>query len=170
MADLRSVAADSLRSAGQTTIVRYVWFRTISLAAKNMTIAILSTTKLPKFLGDSHPDEDSLFAEDDVLGSALAIVAKDDLKLWISGPQSSAARPMPDGRVAEPGGRSTRHASNRFVIAVDGIEAVVASMRQTGINFRNDIICGPGGKRIFAADVVRYSRLMHADEEARSGA
>ena len=135
-----------------------------------MTIAILSTTKLPKFLGDSHPDEDSLFAEDDVLGTALAIAAKDDLKLWISGPQSSAARPMPDGRVAEPGGRSTLHASNRFVIAVDGIEAVVASMRQTGINFRNDIICGPGGKQILAADVVGYSRLMHADEEVRSGA
>ena len=170
MADRRSAAAASLRSAGQTTIVLYVWFRTISLAAKNMTIAILSTTKLPKFLGDSHPEEDSLFAEDDVLGTALAIVAKDDLKLWISGPQSSAARPMPDGRVAEPGGRSTLHASNRFVIAVDGIEAVVASMRQTGINFRNDIICGPGGKQILAADVVGYSRLMHADEEVRSGA
>ncbi len=163
MADLRSVAADSLRSAGQTTIVRYVWFRTISLAAKNMTIAILSTTKLPKFLGDSHPEEDSLFAEDDVLGTALAIVAKDDLKLWISGPQSSAAGPMPDGRVAEPGGW------NRFVIEVDDIEAVVASMRRTGINVRNDIICGPGGKLILAADVVGYSRLMHADEEARSG-
>jgi hypothetical protein len=77
---------------------------------------------------------------------------------------------MPDGRVAEPGGRSTLHASYRFVFEVDDIEAVVASMRQTGINFRNDIICGPGGKQIFAADVVRYSRLLHADEEARSGA
>ncbi len=53
---------------------------------------------------------------------------------------------------------------------VDDIEAVVASMRRTGINFRNDIICGPGGKLILAADVVRYSRLMHADEEVRSGA
>ncbi len=53
---------------------------------------------------------------------------------------------------------------------VDDIEAVVASMRRTGINFRNDIICGPGGKLILAADVVGCSRPMHADEEVRSGA
>jgi len=37
-----------------------------------MRIAILSTTKLPKFLGDNHPDEDSLFAEDEVLRDAFA--------------------------------------------------------------------------------------------------
>lgn len=37
-----------------------------------MNIALLSTTKLPKFLGDDHPNEDSLFAEDDVLAHALA--------------------------------------------------------------------------------------------------
>ncbi|WP_193367009.1 ATP-grasp domain-containing protein [Pelagibius marinus] len=37
-----------------------------------MRLAILSTTKLPKFLGDGHPDEASLFAEDDVLIGALA--------------------------------------------------------------------------------------------------
>ncbi len=80
------------------------------------------------------------------MGTAFAIVAKDDLKLWISGPQSSAARPMPDGRVPEPGGW------NRFVFEVDDIEAVVASMMQAGINFRNDIISGVGGKQILAED------------------
>jgi len=37
-----------------------------------MTIALLSTTKLPKFLGNDHPDEASLFAEDDVLAEALS--------------------------------------------------------------------------------------------------
>ena len=37
-----------------------------------MTIALLSTAKLPKFLGDDHPDEAALFAEDDVLAQALA--------------------------------------------------------------------------------------------------
>ena len=37
-----------------------------------MKIAILSTTKLPKFLGDDHPNEDSLFAEDTVLAQAFA--------------------------------------------------------------------------------------------------
>ena len=77
---------------------------------------------------------------------AFARIAKDDLTLWISGPQASAARPMPDGRVPKPGGW------NRFVIEVDDIEAAVASMKKTGINFRNDIISGPGGKQILAED------------------
>ncbi len=76
----------------------------------------------------------------------FAMVAKDDLTLWISGPKTSAARPMLDGRVPEPGGW------NRFVFEVDDIEAVVASMRQAGIHFRNDIITGVGGKQIIAED------------------
>ena len=80
------------------------------------------------------------------MGPAFAMITKDDLTVWISGPRSSAARPMPDGRVPEPGGW------NRFVIEVDDIEAVVASMRQEGINFRNDIISGPGGRQIVADD------------------
>lgn len=37
-------------------------------------------------------------------GPFLTIVARDDLQLWLSGPQTSAARPMPDGGVPEPGG------------------------------------------------------------------
>ena len=36
-----------------------------------MRIAILSTSKLPKFLGDDHPMEESLFAEDDLLVAEL---------------------------------------------------------------------------------------------------
>ena len=80
------------------------------------------------------------------MGPAFSMIAKEDLTVWISGPQTSAARPMPDGRVPEPGGW------NRFVIEVDDIEAVVASMKEGGVNFRNDIITGPGGKQIVAED------------------
>jgi catechol 2,3-dioxygenase-like lactoylglutathione lyase family enzyme len=80
------------------------------------------------------------------MGSAFAIVAKDDLNIWLSGPQTSAARPMPDGRKPEPGGW------NRFVIEVDDIETLVASMKTAGISFRNEIITGPGGKQILAED------------------
>jgi glyoxylase I family protein len=43
------------------------------------------------------------------MGPAFAIVSRSDLNLWLSGPQTSAARPMPDGRKPEPGGW------NRFV-------------------------------------------------------
>ena len=36
---------------------------------------------------------------------AFADVVRGDLRLLLSGPASSAGRPMPDGRVPEPGGR-----------------------------------------------------------------
>jgi catechol 2,3-dioxygenase-like lactoylglutathione lyase family enzyme len=80
------------------------------------------------------------------MGPAFAIVAKGDLNLWLSGPQTSAARPMPDGRKPAAGGW------NRFVLEVDDIEALVASMKAAGISFRNNVITGPGGKQILAED------------------
>ena len=75
-----------------------------------------------------------------------ARVAKDDLTLWISNAESSAGRPMPDGRVPKAGGW------NRFVLEVDDIESVVTSMSQAGVKFRNDITSGPGGKQILIED------------------
>jgi len=80
------------------------------------------------------------------MGTAFAIVAKGDLNLWLSGPQTSAARPMPDGRKPEAGGW------NRFVIEVDDIESLVTSMKSAGVLFRNNILSGPGGKQILAED------------------
>jgi catechol 2,3-dioxygenase-like lactoylglutathione lyase family enzyme len=77
---------------------------------------------------------------------AIAMVSKDGLTLWLAGQQSSAARPMPDGRKPEAGGW------NRFVIEVDDIEARVERMRGMGIKFRNDIVTGPGGKQILVED------------------
>ena len=80
------------------------------------------------------------------MGPAFAIIQKDDLQLWLSGPQTSAARPMPDGRIPQPGGW------NRFVVEVDDIEALVSKMKKAGVSFRNKIITGPGGKQILAED------------------
>ena len=80
------------------------------------------------------------------MGPAFAIVTKADLNLWLSGPQTSAARPMPDGRKPEAGGW------NRFVIEVEDIESLVTSMTKAGVAFRNTIITGPGGKQILAED------------------
>ncbi|MCE9646032.1 MAG: VOC family protein [Chloroflexi bacterium] len=80
------------------------------------------------------------------MGSAFAIVEKNGLTLWLSGPQTSAARPMPDGRSPESGGW------NRFVVEVTDIEALVSSMKAAGIALRNEIISGPGGKQILAED------------------
>ena len=80
------------------------------------------------------------------MGPAFATVAKGDLTLWLSGPQTSAARPMPDGRKPEPGGW------NRLVIEVSDITALVNTLKAAGVCSRNEIISGPGGKQILIED------------------
>lgn len=79
-------------------------------------------------------------------GPAFAKVSNGDLILWLSGPLSSGARAMPDGRRPEPGGW------NRFVIEVADLPSRIAQMKQLGIHFRNDIVVGPGGKQVLAED------------------
>ena len=82
------------------------------------------------------------------MGPAFAIVSLGDLTLWVSGPQSSGARPMPDGRQPEPGGW------NRLVIEVDDLEAKVSELKQAGLHFRNEIVTGPGGSQILLEDTA----------------
>ena len=77
---------------------------------------------------------------------AFATVRREDLELWLAGPQSSAARPMPDGRRPEPGGW------NRLVIEVDDLAAMVDGLRTAGATLRNDIVSGPGGKQVLVDD------------------
>lgn len=79
-------------------------------------------------------------------GPAFAIVVREDLRLWLSGPQTSAARPMPDGNQPQPGGW------NRIVIEVRDLAATVVRLREGGVLFRNDIVSGPGGSQILAED------------------
>ncbi|MFM2308399.1 MAG: hypothetical protein RLY87_519 [Chloroflexota bacterium] len=86
------------------------------------------------------------FVETENWGGAFAIVNKDDLHLWLSGPQTSAAKPLADGRQPVPGGW------NRPVIAVTDLAATVAALRARGVAFRSDIIQGPGGQQILCDD------------------
>lgn len=79
-------------------------------------------------------------------GPAIAILARDDLTLWLAGPTSSGARPMPDGRRPEPGGW------NRFVLQVEDLPALVDALRDNGVPFRNEIVTGPGGQQILVED------------------
>jgi catechol 2,3-dioxygenase-like lactoylglutathione lyase family enzyme len=79
-------------------------------------------------------------------GPAMAILRRGDLTLWLAGPLASAAKPMPDGRRPEPGGW------NRFVIEVDDLDAVVASLHERSTQFRNEILVGPGGRQILCED------------------
>jgi catechol 2,3-dioxygenase-like lactoylglutathione lyase family enzyme len=77
---------------------------------------------------------------------AFADVRRGPLRLLLSGPTSSAGRPMPDGRQPTPGGW------NRIHFLVDDIEAEVERLRGEGVSFRNEIITGPGGRQILLDD------------------
>ena len=77
---------------------------------------------------------------------AFADVARGNLRLLLSGPASSAGRPMPDGAKPGPGGW------NRIHLLVGDIGAEVARLRDAGAQFRNDILEGPGGKQVLLQD------------------
>jgi catechol 2,3-dioxygenase-like lactoylglutathione lyase family enzyme len=79
-------------------------------------------------------------------GSAFAMVKRGDLTLWLAGPESSAARPMPDGRKPEPGGWS------RLVIEAADLAGLVDQLKAAGVKFRNDIVKGPGGQQTLLED------------------
>jgi catechol 2,3-dioxygenase-like lactoylglutathione lyase family enzyme len=77
---------------------------------------------------------------------AFADVVRGHLRLLLSGPASSAGRPMPDGRTPEPGGW------NRIHLLVDDLATEVERLRGAGLSFRNDIVKGPGGQQILLDD------------------
>jgi catechol 2,3-dioxygenase-like lactoylglutathione lyase family enzyme len=77
---------------------------------------------------------------------AFADVQRGNLRLLLSGPASSAGRPMPDGRVPGPGGW------NRIHLLVADINAEVARLRAAGLTFRSDVVKGPGGRQIVLDD------------------
>jgi catechol 2,3-dioxygenase-like lactoylglutathione lyase family enzyme len=77
---------------------------------------------------------------------AFADVARGDLRLLLSGPESSAGRAMPDGRRPAPGGW------NRIHLIADDLSAEVDRLRAAGVRFRNDIVTGPGGSQILLED------------------
>ncbi|HJV97697.1 MAG TPA: VOC family protein [Arthrobacter sp.] len=77
---------------------------------------------------------------------AFAEVARGRLRLLLSGPGSSAGRPMPDGTVPGPGGW------NRVHFIVSDIAAEVERLRAAGLTFRNEIVTGPGGRQILLVD------------------
>jgi catechol 2,3-dioxygenase-like lactoylglutathione lyase family enzyme len=77
---------------------------------------------------------------------AFADVTLGSLRLLLSGPKSSAGRPMPDGSTPGPGGW------NRIHLIVSDLTVEVARLRAAGVQFRNDIVTGPGGSQILLQD------------------
>jgi catechol 2,3-dioxygenase-like lactoylglutathione lyase family enzyme len=77
---------------------------------------------------------------------AFADVTRSNLRLLLSGPDSSAGRPMPDGARPGPGGW------NRIHLITADLEGEIARLRTQGVRFRNDTVTGPGGSQILIED------------------
>jgi catechol 2,3-dioxygenase-like lactoylglutathione lyase family enzyme len=81
-----------------------------------------------------------------IASPAFADVLLGNLRLLLSGPQSSAGRAMTDGERPAPGGW------NRIHLVVDDLEREVARLTDEGVTFRNEIVTGPGGAQVLAVD------------------
>ncbi|MGM9485876.1 VOC family protein [Ideonella sp. YS5] len=79
-------------------------------------------------------------------GPPFVMLARADLNLWLSGPGTSASKPLQSGAIPEPGGW------NRIVIEVKSIEEAMRALHSTGARFRSDPIQGPGGKQVLTED------------------
>jgi catechol 2,3-dioxygenase-like lactoylglutathione lyase family enzyme len=77
---------------------------------------------------------------------AFADVTRGNLRLLLSGPASSAGRPMPDGAKPAPGGWNRIH-----LIAAD-LDGEITRLKGEGVPFRNDVVSGPGGRQILVED------------------
>jgi catechol 2,3-dioxygenase-like lactoylglutathione lyase family enzyme len=78
---------------------------------------------------------------------AFASVARDGVRLLLSGDGSSGKRPLPDGRHQESGGW------NRIHLEVSDLAAEVTRLREAGVSFRMpEAIDGPGGSQILLDD------------------
>jgi glyoxylase I family protein len=77
---------------------------------------------------------------------AFANVALGALHILLSGPGASGSRPMPDGRLQEPGGW------NRIVLRVTNLQSCINALEKAGIHFRNQMEVGPGGRQIQIED------------------
>jgi catechol 2,3-dioxygenase-like lactoylglutathione lyase family enzyme len=108
---------------------------TIRYIVRDVDAAIAFYTKHLSFLLVQHP------------APGFASLSRGNLRLLLNKPGAGGAgQAMPDGRTPEPGGW------NRIQIEVADLEATVASLRNEGATFRNDIVVGNGGKQILLDD------------------
>jgi catechol 2,3-dioxygenase-like lactoylglutathione lyase family enzyme len=77
---------------------------------------------------------------------AFGDVYRGNLRLLLSGPQSSGGRAMTDGERPVPGGW------NRIHFIVDDIKSEIARLTEEGVRFRNEVVTGPGGAQVLAID------------------
>lgn len=77
---------------------------------------------------------------------AFADATRGNLRLLLSGPQSSAGQAMTDGERPGPGGW------NRIHLIVDDLDSEIARLTAEGVRFRNEVVTGPGGAQVLAVD------------------
>ena len=77
---------------------------------------------------------------------AFADVTRGNLRLLLSGPQSSAGRVMTDGERPGPGGW------NRIHLIVDELDREITRLTEEGVRFRNEVVTGPGGAQVLVLD------------------
>lgn len=77
---------------------------------------------------------------------AFAALSLDALPLFLSGPGASGSRPLPNGERQEPGGWT------RIVVRVADLPACIEAFKKAGLQFRNEMEVGPGGKQIQLLD------------------
>jgi glyoxylase I family protein len=76
----------------------------------------------------------------------VGLISNGGFQVWLSGPDSSGSRPLPDGRTQEPGG------SNRLVLQTEDLSSIISAMKNAGLHFRNEMVKGPGGSQILLED------------------
>jgi catechol 2,3-dioxygenase-like lactoylglutathione lyase family enzyme len=79
-------------------------------------------------------------------GPPFAIVRRKGLRVWLSGPGTSAHKPLGDGSVPAPGGW------NRLVVEVKNLDKAIAKFSARGAKFRSQPIDGPGGRQVLIED------------------
>jgi hypothetical protein len=97
--------------------------------------------------------------------AAFAEVIRGNLRLLLAGPESSAGRPMPDGRKPEPGGW------NRIHFIVDDIAAEVERLR-TVFTSATTSSAAPAASRSWSTThpgIPSRSSSLRADEPASAG-
>lgn len=77
---------------------------------------------------------------------AFANVTLGELPLLLSGPGASGSRPLPGGQLQQPGGW------NRVVLRVADLPKFVERLTDAGLEFRNEMQAGPGGRQIQLED------------------
>jgi catechol 2,3-dioxygenase-like lactoylglutathione lyase family enzyme len=75
---------------------------------------------------------------------AFADVVRGPLRLLLSGPASSGARATPSD--------ATSPGRNRIHLIVDDLDTEIDRLRGSGLQFRSELVSGPGGRQVLLAD------------------